>query len=137
MRELPRYAMIANSDMPGLKVISLERPYIIASVHDYHRDDERAQERIEDMVQGRFPIAKVKGYSIFLTMYTSLEPCNNPELQQAELNEMAQFFLDEKIARKPGQFMKSEESGRNERRITREGERRKILRERRKNNPND
>lgn len=137
MRELPRYAMIANSDMPGLKVISLERPYIIASVHDYHRDDERAQERMEDMVQGRYPIAKVRGYSIFLTMYTSLEPCNNPELQQVELNEMAQFFLDEKIAHKPGQFMKSEESGRSERKITRQGERRKILRERRKNNPND
>lgn len=137
MRELPKYAMIANSDMPGLKVISLERPYIIASVHDYHRDDERVQDRMEDMVQGRYPIAKVKGYSIFLTMYTSLEPCNNPGLQQAELNEMAEFFLNEKIAHKLGQFMKSEESGRNERRITREGERRKILRERRKNNPND
>lgn len=125
MRELPKYALIANSEMPGLKVISLERPYIIASVYDYHRDDERAQERMEDMVQGRYPIAKVNGYSIFLTMFTSLEPCNNPELQQSELNEMAQFFLDEKISHKPGQFMKSEESGRNERKFTREGERRK------------
>ena len=125
MRELPRYAMLANSEIPGLKVISLERPYIIASVYDYHRDDERAQERMEDMVQGRYPIAKVKGYSIFLTMYTSLEPCSNPELQQAELNEMAQFFLEEKIGHKPGQFMKCEESGRRERKFTRAGERRK------------
>ena len=125
MRELPRYAMLANSEIPGLKVISLERPYIIASVYDYHRDDERAQERLEDMVQGRYPIAKVKGYSIFLTMFTSLEPCSNPELQQAELNEMAQFFLEEKIGHKPGQFMKCEESGRSERKFTREGERRR------------
>ena len=125
MREIPKYAILTNSEMPGIKVISLERPYIIASVYDYHRNDERAQERMEDMVQGRYPIAKVKGYSIFLTMFTSLEPCNNPDLQTAVLNEMAQFFLEEKIGHKPGQFMKCEESGRSERKFTREGERRK------------
>lgn len=130
MRELPKYAMLANSEIPGLKVISLERPYIIASVHDYHRDDERTQERMEDMAQGRYPIAKVKGYSIFLTMYTSLEPCNDPELQTAILNEMADFFLEEKIGHKPGQFAKSQESGQTQRKIERFNERR--LRERRK-----
>lgn len=133
MRELPKYAMLANSEIPGIKVISLERPYIIASVYDYHRDDERAQERMEDMVQGRYPIAKVKGYMVFLTMFTSLEPCNNPELQTAVLNEMAEFFLEEKIGHKPGQFMKCEESGRNERKFTREGERRKRERIKRTN----
>lgn len=139
MRELPRYAILTNSEIPGVKVISLERPYIIASVYDYHRDDERAQERMEDMVQGRYPIAKVKGYSIFLTMFTSLEPCNNPELQQAELNEMAQFFLEEKIGHKPGQFAKCEESGRSERKFVKKGQMNRVLRKRRKrtNESND
>lgn len=132
MRELPRYAMLAHSEMPGFKVISLERPYIIASVFDYHRDDERVQERMEDMVQGRYPIAKINGYSVFLTVFTSLEPCSNPEIQQAELNEMARFFLEEKISRKPGQFAKCEESGQLQRRIDRAGQRNKVLRERRK-----
>ena len=128
MRNLPKYAILTNSEIPGIKVISLERPYIIASVHDYHRDDERVQERMEDMAQERYPIAKVKGYTIFLTMFTSLEPCNNPELQKAELNEMAQFFLEEKIGHKPGQYMKCEESGRNERKFTEKG---RVMRERR------
>lgn len=132
MRELPRYAMLAHSEMPGFKVISLERPYMIASVFDYHRDDERVQERMEDMVQGRYPIAKINGYSVFLTVFTSLEPCSNPEIQQAELNEMARFFLEEKINRKPGQFAKCEESGQLQRRIDRAGQRNKVLRERRK-----
>lgn len=132
MRELPRYAMLAHSEMPGFKVISLERPYMIASVFDYHRDDERVQERMDDMVQGRYPIAKVKGYTVFLTVFTSLEPCSNPEIQQAELNEMARFFLEEKISRKPGQFAKCEESGQLQRRIDRAGQRNKVLRERRK-----
>lgn len=132
MRELPRYAMLAHSEMPGFKVISLERPYMIASVFDYHRDDERVQERMEDMVQGRYPIAKINGYSVFLTVFTSLEPCSNPEVQQAELNEMARFFLEEKISRKPGQFAKCEESGQLQRRIDRAGQRNKVLRERRK-----
>lgn len=129
--------MLANSEIPGLKVISLERPYIIASVYDYHRDDERAQERMEDMVQGRYPIAKVKGYSIFLTMFTSLEPCNNPDLQTAVLNEMAQFFLDEKIGHKPGQYAKCEESGRTQRKFERVAERRKRERIKRTNESND
>lgn len=132
MRELPRYAMLAHSEMPGFKVISLERPYMIASVFDYHRDDERVQERMDDMVQGRYPIAKVKGYTVFLTVFTSLEPCSNPEVQQAELNEMARFFLEEKISHKPGQFAKCEESGRTQRKFERVAEQRKVLRERRK-----
>ena len=126
MRELPKYAILANGELGG-KVIQLERPYIIASVYSYKRDDERVQEKIEDMVQGRYPIAKVKGYTIFLRAYTSLEPCNNRELQQAVLNEMAQFFLAEKIVEKPGQFMKSEESGVVEKRIVGEGHRRQRI----------
>ena len=126
MRELPKYAILANGELGG-KVIQLERPYIIASVYSYKRDDERVQEKIEDMVQGRYPIAKVKGYTIFLRAYTSLEPCNNRELQQAVLNDMARFFLAEKIAEKPGQFMKSEESGVVEKRIVGEGHRRQRI----------
>ena len=139
MREIPKYAILTNSEMPGIKVISLERPYIIASVYDYHRDDERAQERIEDMVQGRYPIAKVKGYMVFLTMFTSLEPCNNPELQQAVLNEMADFFLEEKIGHKPGQYAKCEESGQTQRKFERVRENQIRIRERRKrtNESND
>jgi hypothetical protein len=133
MRELTKYALLANSEIPGIKIISLSHPYIIASVYDYHRDDERVQERMEDMVQGRYPIAKVKGYSIFLTMFTSLEPCNNPELQRAELNEMAQFFLEEKIGHKPGQFAKCEESGRMQEKINKFAERRLRERKRRPN----
>jgi hypothetical protein len=125
MRELPRFAFLSNSEIPGIKIISLEFPYIIASVIEYNRDDERKEEMMESMVQGRYPIAKIKGYSIFLKVFTSLEPCDDPEIQQEDLNDMAQFFLEEKISRKPGQFMKSEESGKAERAITRQGERMK------------
>lgn len=132
MRELPKYAILTGEGFIGLKVISLERPYIIASVFDYHRDDERARERMDDMVQGRYPIAKVKGYMVFLTMFTSLEPCNNPELQQAVLNEMAQYFLEDKIAHKPGLYAKCEESGRTQKKIERFGQNQMRLRERKK-----
>ena len=134
MRELPKYALLSGDGFVGLKVISLSHPYIIASVHDYHRDDERARERMDDMAQGRYPIAKVKGYTVFLTMHTSLEPCGNQELQQATLNEMAQYFLEDKIAHKPGQYAKCEESGSMQRKIDRFAERR--LRPR-KNRDND
>lgn len=139
MRELPKYAILTNSEMPGIKVISLERPYIIASVYDYHRDDERAQERMEDMVQGRYPIAKVKGYTVFLTMHTSLEPCSNQELQKATLNEMAQYFLEDKIAHKPGVYARCEESGKTQKKFERVRENQIRLRERRKrtNESND
>lgn len=133
MRDLPKYAMLTNSEIVGAKVIQLERPYIIASVYDYNRDDERVQERIEDMVQGRYPIAKVKGYAIFLTTYTSLEPTYDPQLQQTVLNEMAQYFLEDKIAHKPGKFMRSEESGRVQQKIDKFAERRKRERIKRTN----
>lgn len=34
----------------------------------------------DDIAQARCPIAKVKGYTIFLKMYSSLKPCNDNEL---------------------------------------------------------
>ena len=132
MKEIPKYAILAGEQMGG-KIIMLQRPYLIASVHSYKRDDERAQDMMESMAQERFPIAKVRGYTIFLTPYTSLEPCNDPEFQKEILDEMAQFFMDEKIRQKPGQFMKSEESGVTERRIVREGHRRQRIKREKSN----
>lgn len=132
MKEIPKYAILAGEQMGG-KIIMLRRPYLIASVHSYKRDDERVQDMMESMAQERFPIAKVRGYTIFLTPYTSLEPCNDPEFQKEILDEMAQFFMDEKIRQKPGQFMKSEESGVTERRIVREGHRRQRIKREKSN----
>ena len=126
MKQLPKYAILAGEELGG-KIISLEKPYIIASVHSYKRDDERVQEIMEDMVQGRYPIAKVMGYTIFLTLYSSLEPCRDHEFQKEILDEMAEFFKEEKISKKPGQFMKSEESGAIEKKIVREGHRRQRI----------
>lgn len=133
MRELPKYAIIANGELGG-KIIQLEKPYIIASVFSFRREDEKVQEFMEDMVQGRYPISKVKGYTVFFKTYTSLEPCNNTELQAEVLSEMAEFFLEEKIRQKPGQYMKSEESGVVEERIVMKG---RIMRERKKRIHND
>ena len=96
MKELPTYAILAGEELGG-KIISLEKPYIIASVHSYKRDDERVQEIMEAMAQERYPIAKVKGYTIFLTLYSSLEPCKDPQFQKEILEEMAGFFKEEKI----------------------------------------
>ena len=134
MKNLPRYALLNSLEFDSNKVFQLERPYIIASVWEYKRDDERVESRIEDMVQERYPIAKVKGYSIFLTTYSSLEPCDDPLFQREVLNEMAEFFLNERIAHKPGQYMKSEESGEVQERIERTG---RIMRERRPRIKND
>ncbi len=128
MKNLPRYALLNSLEFDSNKVLQLERPYIIASVWEYKRDDERVESRIEDMVQERYPIAKVKGYSIFLTTYSSLEPCDDPQFQREVLNEMAEYFLQARIANKPGLYMKSEESGEVQERIERTG---RIMRERR------
>lgn len=130
--DLPKFAILSGDGFTGVKVICLERPYIIASVFDYHRDDERAQQRMEDMVQGRYPIAKVQGYMVFLTMLSSLEPCGNQELQQAVLNDMAQYFLEDKIAHKPGLYAKCEESGQAQKKFDRVRRDQIRLRERKK-----
>lgn len=128
MRQLPQYAYLTSEDIYGVKIISLEHPFIVASVSVYKRDEERVSERLEDMAQGRYPIAKIPGYAIFLTMFTSLAPCKNGELQQAVLNDMAQFYYNDKVANKPSSFMKSEESGKVEKKILRETELRKRRR---------
>lgn len=128
MKNLPRYALLNSLEFDSNKVFQLERPYIIASVWEYKRDDERVESRIEDMVQERYPIVKIKGYSIFLTTYSSLEPCDDPQFQREVLNEMAEYFLQARIANKPGLYMKSEESGEVQERIERTG---RIMRERR------
>lgn len=129
MKQLPKYAILTGADIVGIKIISLEYPYLIASVFDYNKEDERVQEYIEDMAQERYPIAKVKGYSIFLKMFTSLESNSNNALQQATLNEMAEYFLDTKIQAKPGLYRRSDESGQSEEKH--EFVKSRIMRERR------
>lgn len=106
MRELPKYAFLTNSvGFTGMKVICLEHPYIIASIYEVNKNrPDLVDGYLEDIAQERYPIAKVKGYTIFLKVFTSLEPCNNQESQQDVLNEMAQFVLTERITKNPGQF---------------------------------
>lgn len=106
MKELPKYAFLTNSvGFTGVKVIQLERPYLIASIIEVGKNQiERVNEYLEDMAQERYPIAKVKGYTIFLKMFTSLEPNGNKNYQQAVLKDMAQFVLTERIEKKLGQF---------------------------------
>ena len=114
MRELPKYGFLTGgSGFEGIKVIQLERPYLIASIYELKvSDEERIEDFMESKAQGRFPVGKVKGYTVFLKMYTSLEPNNNREFQQAILDEMADFVLTERIQKKIGQFRMSDESGR-------------------------
>lgn len=131
MRELPKYAFLTNpADLSGVKVISLERPYFIASIFELKVTEE---DKIEDFMsakaQGRYPVAKVPGYTIFLRAYSSLEPCNNQDLQQAILDEMAEFVLTERVQRKPGQFRMSDESGKSVK--VHERAKEKAIRERR------
>ncbi len=106
MRELPKYAFLTHSvGFTGVKVIQLERPYLIASIVEVGKNQiERVNEYLEDMAQERYPIAKVEGYTIFLKMFTSLEPNNNRDFQQAVLKDMAQFVLTERVMKKLGQF---------------------------------
>lgn len=117
MKELPKYGFLTSGvGFEGIKVIMLERPYLIASIYEVSTNDtERVEQMMEDMVQERYPIAKVKGYSIFLKMYSSLEPCGNPEFQQNILNEMADFVLTERVQKKLGQFRKYDETDRSSR----------------------
>jgi hypothetical protein len=114
MRDLPKYGFLTNpSEINGMKVIMLEPPYLIASIYELKTTDE---EWIEDFLsakaQGRFPVGKVKGYTVFLKLFSSLQPNNNKEFQQAILDEMAEFVLTERIQKKIGQFKGSDESGR-------------------------
>ena len=106
MKALPKYGFLTSGPgSEGIKVIQLERPYLIASIYEIKTHDaERVDSLLEDMVQGRYPISKVKGFTVFLKMYSSLEPNNDREFQQAVLNEMADFVLTERIQVKPGQF---------------------------------
>lgn len=134
MRELPFYAFLTNpSEFEGMKVILLEPPYIIANIFEVSQNNpEKIESFIEDKVQGRCPVGKVQGYSVFLKMFTSLEPCDDMEYQQEILDEMAEFVLEERIKRKPGQFKGCDESGRTEKILQKGAERAIRMRERKK-----
>lgn len=114
MRELPKYAFLTHpSEFSGMRVIMLDHPYLIASIYELKvNDEERIEGFMSAKAQGRYPVGKVKGYTVFLKMFTSLEPNNNKEFQQAILDEMAEFVLTERIQKKIGQFKGSDESGR-------------------------
>lgn len=138
MRDLPKYAFLTNpSEFSGVQVIMLEFPYLIASIYEVKQTEaERLEDFMSAKAQERYPIAKVKGYSVFLKMFTSLEPCDNPGFQQAILDEMAEFVLTERIERKLGQFKGCCESERTIRQLDRAKEHAMKLRSR-KNRPNE
>lgn len=112
MRDLPKFAILINSvGFKGMKVICLEQPYIIANLYEAKANDLQEVECfMEDLAQKRFPMSKVKGYTIFLRVYSSLEPCSDKEYQQQVLDEMADFVLTERVQKKLGQFRKYCES---------------------------
>ena len=111
MRELPKFMFLTHPDMDGVKIISTEHPYLIAEAYQIRKTQENLIDSfLEDMVQGRYPMSKVPGYYVFLRMYTSLEPCNDRDLQQRVLNEMAQFFLVERVEKKMGLYNQYSES---------------------------
>ena len=127
MKDLPKYAFLESEEIEGRKIICLEPPYFVANVRTFKRDDDYVNNYLEDMAHGRYPIAKVYGYTIFLTMWTSLQPCSDRELQQDILDDMAKWFLAERVMAKKGTYMKSEESGRLEEEIVMRG---RVMRER-------
>lgn len=138
MKQLPKYAFLTHpSEFESVKVIMLEHPFIVANILEISQSNtERVEQLMEDLVQERYPIAKTKGFSIFLKVDTSLEPCGNPEYQQAVLNEMAEFVLNERVLRKIGQFRKCDETERSTKyceRVKRE----EIKLRHRKNRPNE
>lgn len=111
MRELPKFMFLTHPDMDGVKIISTEHPYLIAEAYQIRKTQENLIDSfLEDMVQGRYPMSKVPGYYVFLRMYTSLEPCNDRDLQQRVLDEMAQFFLVERVEKKMGLYNQYSES---------------------------
>lgn len=132
MKELPQYAFLTHpEELSGVKVINLEHPFLIASIVEVKASDEEEVEKyMEAMVQQRYPMSKVKGYSIFLRMYSSLDSCDDYELQQEVLDEMADFVLTERVQRKLGQFKSCDQSGKSERRVQKGAERAMRLRER-------
>ena len=118
MRQLPKFAFLSGEGITGLNVIMLEHPYLIATVYDVNRHKEDEVEAfMEDLIQERYPIAKVKGYTIFLTMCSSLAPNNNREFHKAVLNEMAAYFLENRVLKKPGLYRMSDESGKSEKKF--------------------
>lgn len=138
MKQLPKYAFLTHpSEFESMKVIMLEHPFIIANILEVSQNNtERVEQLMEDLVQERYPIAKTKGFSVFLKLDTSLNPCGNPLFQQEILNEMAEFVLNERVLKKIGQFRGCDETGRVAKHC--EKARREALRLRpRKHKPNE
>lgn len=113
MRDLPKYGFLTSGvGFDGLKVIMLQKPYLIANIFEVNKNNvELIDTFCEEMAQGRCPVAKVREYSIFLKVFSSLEPCNNQEYQREILQEMAEFVYNERVMKKPGQFNRYDLSG--------------------------
>ena len=130
--DLPRFAFLTGEGFMGVKVICLEAPYLIASIYDINRhDEEKVDDFLESMAQGRTPIAKVPGYTIFLKVLTTMETCPDRAYQQSILNEMTQYVLENRILKK--------QSGKSEKKFDPERQRQIRLRERKRrtNETND
>lgn len=111
MKNLPKY-MTLCSRSEGLSDILLETipPFLIGKVYGIPKaEPERVAAEIEAMESGRWPLAKVRGYTLFVHPAGSLtgEKVTAEELRDA-LRGMAEYYAREAMA-KPHRMRKYQE----------------------------
>lgn len=111
MAKIARYFMVENFDEhPAQFILDTEAgAYGYVYLVDY-RDEKSIEENMMKIVNGSCPFAKVPGYYIFVGLQANTSG-RRFSIEEANviLRGMAQFFLDYRIGKKPGRYIKNKE----------------------------
>ena len=102
MKQLPRFILVSHPDLPQTMVLETRPPYIVASPYCVpKKDTDKVDSFLTSIANGRVTAVKVPGYTIFLTLWGSLQHRlpDTPEEAKALLREMANFYKETALKR--------------------------------------
>jgi len=97
MKPLPRFILVSHPDLPQTMVLETRPPYIVGSPYCIpKKDGDRVDGFLTSIAHGRVTAVKIPGYTIFLTLWGSLQHRlpETPDEAKALLREMADFYKD-------------------------------------------
>lgn len=102
MKPLPRFILVSHPDLPQTMVLDTRPPYIVGSPYCIPKKDaDRVDDFLTSMANGRVVAAKIPGYTIFMTLWGSLQHRlpDTPDEARALLREMGDFYKATALAK--------------------------------------
>lgn len=103
MKLTDEYFFLERADSRDNLILQNKEPYLVGKIWMF-----RTNEELQAYI-GAYAVAKVPGYRILISSFTSLRPCEDSPPVQTAINGMAAFYYAIRIADNEGRYNRYKE----------------------------